>query len=70
MNHLTGFYFEQEDNMFSDTFKVINNIRIEQFHRAAEASHYKGWDDAFARQADQLGVSVAIYGLYVVNHGE
>lgn len=24
----------------------------------------------FARQADQLGVSVAIYGLYVVNHGE
>lgn len=50
MNHLTGFYFEQEDNMFSTTFKVINNIRIELCHRAAEASHYKGWDDAFARK--------------------
>lgn len=36
--------------MFSSTFKVINNIRIEICHRAAEASHYKGWDDAFARK--------------------
>lgn len=36
--------------MFSSTFKVINNIRIEICHRAAAASHYKGWDDAFARK--------------------
>ena len=36
--------------MFSNTFKVINNIRMEFCHRAAEASHYKGWDDAFARK--------------------
>ena len=27
MNHLAGFILEQEDNMFSNTFKVINNIR-------------------------------------------
>lgn len=36
--------------MFSSTFKVINNIRNELCLKAAEASHYKGWDDAFARE--------------------
>lgn len=36
--------------MFSVTFKVINNIRTEICHRAAEAAHYKGWNDAFARK--------------------
>ena len=50
MNHLAGFILEQEDNMFSDTFKVINNIRNELCDRAAQGANYKGWSDDYARK--------------------
>ena len=36
--------------MFSDTFKVINNIRNELCDIAAQGAHYKNWSDEFARK--------------------
>ena len=36
--------------MFSNTFKVINNIRIELCDMAAQGANYKGWSDEFARK--------------------
>lgn len=36
--------------MFSDTFKVINNIRNELCDIAAQGAYYKNWSDEFARK--------------------
>ena len=36
--------------MFSNTFKVINNIRIELCDIAAQSAHYRGWDNEFSRK--------------------
>ena len=36
--------------MFSETFKVINNIRNELCDIAAQGAHYKNWSDEFARK--------------------
>ena len=36
--------------MFSNTFKVINNIRMELCDIAAQSAHYRGWDNEFSRK--------------------
>ena len=36
--------------MFSNAFQFINRIRTELCDIAAQASHYKGWSDEFARK--------------------